>query len=257
MSQIKVDTSKCVGCGLCCKECMCCVLKLESGKVYVDPENAEKCMACAHCVSLCPHQALSFNNQPVVPLPKSHETVEDALHTRRSVRNFKGALTEEQLKELFAITSFCPSACNLRPVKLAVINRPKMTELISVLAKQVAESNDPQIPSFFKGACKLQEKFDVIGRGAPHMIVAYSDGGDEWSHDDGCIMLTQIEMYAVSKGYGTYWCGFMKGLLTPPGAMDLLGLKGKKCIECLGLGIPDTHYVNMIQREQTEVTYIN
>lgn len=54
--KLKVNSEKCVGCGLCVQLCPLENLKLKNGKVVAD----SKCTMCYRCVSNCPKQAITL-----------------------------------------------------------------------------------------------------------------------------------------------------------------------------------------------------
>ncbi len=53
---IKVDSSKCIACGLCVASCPQEAPHLEGEKLVID---ATKCIECGQCVESCPQGALS------------------------------------------------------------------------------------------------------------------------------------------------------------------------------------------------------
>lgn len=237
---------------MCERDCPARVLKVVDGKVTIVQENLGNCLKCGHCTSVCRRGAVSLFNQTAKPLPSEKSTVESAILHRRSVRTFKGAIPNEELKELLNITRYAPSACNFRPIKFLVINRPKLTEIIAQLSQKVLEQNEA--PAMFINVCKLQAKVDVIGRNAPHMVVAYCDEKMKtWGVDDASIALAEMELLATTKGYGTFWCGFMKVLLSSPAAMEFIGLKGMVCCGCMGMGVSGITYANEVEREDVDI----
>ncbi|EDR28394.1 hypothetical protein, conserved [Entamoeba dispar SAW760] len=255
MTNLTINTDVCIGCGMCTKECPCRVLKVEGGKALVDEKQSPNCMSCGHCQSICKVGAISLFEQKCEPLPDEHTSVIGAIKTRRSVRKWKGAIPNEELKELISLIKFAPSACNYRPIKFMVINRPKLTEVLSHLASRAV--NLETTPEIFKPVCAYQAKVDIIGRDAPHMIIAYADDQHkEFANDDATIMLAELELALVSKGYGSFWCGFMKVLLKDPYAMEYIGLKGQHCYGCMGMGIPNVIYHHLVERKDVDITFL-
>ena len=53
---ITIDKEKCIGCGLCVKDCPAGKLKLEEKKAVYTPE----CIECGHCVAVCPRAAVAI-----------------------------------------------------------------------------------------------------------------------------------------------------------------------------------------------------
>jgi ferredoxin len=52
----KVDTEKCVGCGVCESTCPVGAIKVEDGKAKVD---ADACVSCGACAGECPSEAIT------------------------------------------------------------------------------------------------------------------------------------------------------------------------------------------------------
>ena len=53
---IVIEKEKCIGCGLCVKDCPAGKLKLEEQKAVYTPG----CIECGHCVAVCPRAAASI-----------------------------------------------------------------------------------------------------------------------------------------------------------------------------------------------------
>ena len=54
---VKVDESKCVGCGACIESCPVEALEMDGSVVKVDED---KCIDCGACVGACPVEALEL-----------------------------------------------------------------------------------------------------------------------------------------------------------------------------------------------------
>lgn len=57
MAEVKIDVGACDGCGKCVAECPNKVFELVDGKAKA---NAEICMACYYCETLCPKLAIKI-----------------------------------------------------------------------------------------------------------------------------------------------------------------------------------------------------
>ena len=55
-NMIVVDTEKCIGCGLCQKDCPAEKIVVREGKA----EWSFGCIQCGHCVAICPKGAVSI-----------------------------------------------------------------------------------------------------------------------------------------------------------------------------------------------------
>ena len=261
MSNITINPDLCKGCGQCVKDCAVGVLTIENGKCVIKEDKKKNCMQCGHCAAICKSGAIQLFGLENEKLPENPQTVEEIMKCRRSIRQWKGAVPNEEIKKLLQVTKYAPSACNYRMVKYAVINRPKLTQILTVLTTEALKL--PTTPDMFKGVCMLQQKIDIIGRNAPHMIIAYRDDVENedlatslFAYADASIYLSSFELHAVQKGYGTFWCGFMAMLLSTKEAMAFIGLPGKKCIGAMGFGVPAVTYHNVAPRKDEEVCFI-
>ena len=64
MPKVKVDWSKCTGCGTCADTCPASVFELQELSVFTDskksvPVRAEECVLCFACEASCPSGAIT------------------------------------------------------------------------------------------------------------------------------------------------------------------------------------------------------
>jgi ferredoxin len=110
-ADVTVDAERCNACGLCVRVCKGAPLYLDpdSGRVRVDQTRVFGCIACGHCMVVCPHDAITvrgrdFGPEDMLALPPRAERAGyDALHAlllaRRSVREFRSDEVESSLVE--------------------------------------------------------------------------------------------------------------------------------------------------------------
>ena len=60
--KLKIDSDKCIGCGICENGCPTHNIKIENGKAVADV----KCTMCYRCISYCPKQAITLLGKEVV-----------------------------------------------------------------------------------------------------------------------------------------------------------------------------------------------
>jgi NAD-dependent dihydropyrimidine dehydrogenase PreA subunit len=58
MVEIKIDTSKCDGCGTCKDTCPVAVFEINDGKSHA--VNVKDCLACRACEVQCPNQCIQI-----------------------------------------------------------------------------------------------------------------------------------------------------------------------------------------------------
>ena len=93
LPMITVDPQKCCHDGLCLNDCPMSLLEMKNN-LPAFRENAEKdCIACGHCMAVCPKGALSLNHAlpgDCLPLKKkfSYDETYQLLSGRRSIRRY-------------------------------------------------------------------------------------------------------------------------------------------------------------------------
>ncbi len=90
-----IDENKCVGCGICIRECPVDAISMKEGKAKI---NMEKCIRCGKCHDICPQEAVRHDSEKI-PL----EIKENLEKTKKLIENFdtkekKKAFLERMIK---------------------------------------------------------------------------------------------------------------------------------------------------------------
>ena len=132
--RITIDHDKCNGCGLCTEVCSDANIIMKDGKAAVTDENGVfGCIACGHCMAICPTGAISVNGRTLspddlIPLPdKSEAATYDSLinlfNRRRSIREFKDKPVEQELiDKILAAAATAPMGLPPSDVSVLVLN---------------------------------------------------------------------------------------------------------------------------------------
>jgi nitroreductase len=175
----------------------------------------ESCIACGHCVAVCPnsairHRALPLEESPLIDhdLTVSAPALHQLIRSRRSVREFRAEPVPETLvREAIEAARWAPSAINRQPVQWLVIQSPtEVKRLASMVVDYLRQGNEPRYAPFIE---LWDQGKDPILRNAPHLAVLHSTDEWIWSSVDSIIALTQFELAAVAQGIGTCWAGFL------------------------------------------------
>jgi len=223
MKGFTVDSDKCQRDGICVADCPAGVIKKQSADDYPEPTtDFEKfCLACGHCVVICPHKALSLDwlSRARGPSIKTRfnlttEQVEQFLRTRRSIRNFKKEVVgRDLLNKLLEIGTYAPSAKNEQPWHWLVIQNPtevkRLAGLVVDWIRMVIKRNRRWLgKKRITASCFLEERERFYLPGSPHLIVVHADKNWAFGAEDCAGALTYIELFATVMGLGTCWAGY-------------------------------------------------
>jgi ferredoxin len=221
----KVDSSACVKCGACVRDCAFKVLSVDDNSLPAMP-HPEKCMRCQHCFAICPTGAITFDGVKSsdamevkgLSLP-SAEQVSNWIKSRRSIRKFQpDDVDPAVLDKVLKLLANSPTGCNARSLTFTCYpNRAAVDEFRSAFLKAVEEHRDGAklLPRWLAiPAIKLRKGGDdIFFRGASGILIVSSDetaSGVTTPMEDVTIACSNFELIANANGIGTCWCGFLK-----------------------------------------------
>ncbi len=175
------------------------------------------------------------------------ETVE-SIKTRRSIRSYQDKeVPKEKIKELIALTKYCPSAKNIQPLKYIVVTSK---ELIAELSKTVIEEAEKQ------GRKGFRDLKDPVFYNAPAVIFIIAPEDNKWIVHDGSIAANTIMLAATDAGLGTCSIGYARYLMESDEARKKLGIpNGYKLVYTLTLGYP-AEIPEMHDKKEPEITFV-
>lgn len=264
---VKVDTSKCIKCGICAG--VCPVRAITKDGFPADRiETDIACVKCGHCVAVCPEGALSAAG--ITPeecssvrkdLAVSTEQITNIVRARRSIRVYRRKeVKKEHLEELIGIARHAPTASNSQLIHWTVFpTREKVRTLAHLTAEIFRDQKDP---SGGKGRwAGLYDDFengiDRVMRSAPGLIVAHAPESYRFAAVDGAIALICIDIAAPSFGLGTCWAGiFMAALSQNAELRKEAGIgEGRVCAGALMIGEPAYAYHRLPPRNAAVVEW--
>lgn len=259
---IKIDVEKCIGCGLCCKDCPHQVLVLKNGKAAM---LAEKCLECGHCVAICPKEAFTmsgYDMNEVKAYDKNcfgidEDILLNTIQFRRSVRHYKDKQVEkEKIKKIIEAGRFTPTGSNKQRIRYIVAQESILmfeNEALKTFRKwkRLAEavSKFVKVP-YDLSRYKLEPGF--FFHGAPTVIFIISD-----DDVDASLASMSMELMAEAMGLGTLYVGFF----TVAAKRDKrirkeLGLtKKENVVTCLAIGYPDVKYMRTVPRKKAAIEW--
>ena len=266
-----VDADKCIHCGLCEKDCISQIIKLNADKIpQILPQDENSCLKCQHCLAICPAGAISIldkqpeNSVSCDNLPQS-DSLLNLIQSRRSCRNYKHEnLSPELIQKLKEMLIFPPTGCNNHNLHFAIIDD------VDVMDRFRNRTNNKLKKLLVNGGNKLiSRKFDrykkaiingedVIYRNAPHLIVVSSPISAPCANEDGIIALSYFELYAQTLGIGTCWCGFAQMCIKLfPDLCEFLEIPdGYKPVYAMLFGPADIKYSRTVQPDEYKMTTV-
>ena len=267
MPQIKVDQSRCTKCDLCVLDCPSRIIERAGDAVpFIRPENEERCIRCQHCLAVCPTAAVSiFGRDPARSLPlaagsfPSPAQMISLVRGRRSVRRYRDENVDPKLlQQLLAALGNVPTAVNRMPLTFAVIDDKDAmqrfrTRTLTALAEAVKAGRVPEQHAYLVHAVPawIDQKVDVIFRGAPHLLVVSAGPESVCPTEDVNLALAYFELLAQSAGLGTVWCGLAKmAMELLPELKDAVGLEPGHFYYTMLFGLPAVRYARTVQRDE-------
>ena len=266
---IQVDLAKCTRCGFCSEVCPSGIIRVnENGPELLAPKA---CIKCGHCVAVCPTAALDHTRNPLskqlirsTNLSISPEMAEQFLRNRRSIRAYKSEkISQETILRLLNVARMAPSGGNSQGVSFLVLSDATVLKQISATVVDWLEEQIRIGVSWTKpyaGMAKIYREtgYDVVLRGAPHLLLSLAATGNPIGRDNGRYALTYAELFATSLGLGSCWAGFfeMAAFAQYHPLLELIGVPdGKTITGAIMLGVPKHQYQRMAERNPLEVIF--
>lgn len=303
MGVMRVDHGKCNKCGLCLQNCPFRAWEWDEGGFPAMKEEYA-CFSCYNCKVACPNDAITIvepyhvtdgywktDSHPLpakMPLepkdesgnPTEWNSVENAVITRRSVRNFKDKPVPESLiQRVLEAGRFAPSAGNCQSWKFIVITNKALLKEIDKTVKSGIQLlynmylNDKAVKNLVPFAKENPGTFDPrvvyggmgtiggneevsISFGAPVVILMLGDERAPSLELNIGICGQNMNLVANSLGIKAFWNGFLAaGIETSP-LKKKLGIKSPwKVVESMCMGYPAFKQEGLVPREFRPVTW--
>lgn len=258
---IKIDTRKCIGCGLCASDCVGRAIQVEDGVAVVKNE----CIQCGHCVAICPMNAVSipeYDMDEVEEYDKdtfelNPENVLHAIKFRRSTRDYKPQkLSKDELRMLANAGRYTATAKNNQGCTFAFVQdeleyvKDAVYDYIDANAKNVGKTLPKEFLTFVAfSRNRKKHGVDFLFRNAPAVLFITSD----WPLDAG-LAAQNIETMAVSMGMGALYNGYLARLVEENEELKKwLGIEGKQIRACMLLGYPARIYKRTAPRKEVNL----
>mgnify|MGYP005758132185 FL=1 len=261
---IVIDEEKCIGCGLCAKDCPAGKLAVKEGCAVYTSE----CIQCGHCVAVCPKGAVSIPEYDMDDVEEYDEETfavqpQNFLHAvkfRRSIRNFrKEKLDRECLERILQAGRYTPTAKNRQACRFIVLQE-ELEEFKELLWNRVPELMDrmkeenPHYAAFFKFLHRRRSKNaedDGLFFNTPACILIAAD-----NPLDGGLAAANMENMAAAEGAGVLYSGYLTRIIeADPVLKEWLGIPDTPLVCCMLAGYPAVSYRRTAPRKKADIVW--
>ena len=273
MGILSIDENKCKKDGFCARECSAAVIHFSENSVPTMPPSEEaRCMACGHCVAICPHDALRNSRIPEAFSPAIEPSLvinaaqaEQFLRSRRSVRRYHAKPVEkEKIQRLIEVARYAPTAGNGQPVEWIVISgRERLQRIGSLTIDWIREMiKNPQAvaaaPYLPAAVAAWDAGNDSVLRGAPTLVTAIAPSSARLGQVDLLIALSYLDVFAQTLELGTCWAGLAAGAMENSAAVrEAVGVpEGYTHFYPIMLGYPAVRFHRTPERKTPKITFV-
>ena len=271
---ININAEKCIGCGLCIKDCPTGTIGMEDGKARF---NNTVCIKCGHCIAVCPKFAVSDTecdmnevleyNEDTFKI--SSENLLNFIKFRRTIRFFKDIeVDDEKILKVIEAGRYSPTGSNAQDVKYIVIKKD-----IQKFRKMILKS----LHDLGEKILKNREEYgEVLTRYAKMWKMMYTlylknpDGRETLFFNSKTIILVvskspinagiasgNMELMANALGLGNVFSGFtVRGALQNEEIKSFLKINSdEEVVSAMILGYPDISYKRTVPRKKAEINF--
>jgi len=273
MSQLQINQSLCKNDGICVQTCPVTVLEMAGhpkGPAVIEARR-DHCVRCGHCEAVCASQALAWDDMPLSRLTAiepsariSAEQAEQWLKSRRSIRAYKSTpVSKDSIERALQSARWAPTGHNRQSVSWTVLSG---VEKVSALSKSVIEWMRGAVSAGSPAALRLgfaglvaywDKGQDLIGRNAPHIILAHAPNTEMAAAGACTIAVTYLQLAAQGQGLGTCWAGYvMVAMSLEPKLAQLFELpEAHQVFAATLLGYPKHNYRAIPDRNPLRVCW--
>lgn len=273
MAIVTVDAGLCIHDGCCIPACPRDLLIFDENKVpYLPQEKEQRCTRCGHCAAVCPVFAIRVDvakGEDITPIRKEYAVgpaqADQLLQSCRSVRRFTGkAVPQEDIAAILQTARLAPSGGNNQMVRWAVL---RDRQAVAKAADYIAEWFDTVARHNPKHAARyaidnILQRYragkDVLLRGAPNAVLAYTSDKAAWGPVDSAIALTYFNLAAHARGVGSCWGGYLiRAACEHPPLREYLGIpEGCTVQGAMVFGYPSIRYRSIPVRNPLQVSWV-
>ncbi|MGL4988913.1 MAG: nitroreductase family protein [Cetobacterium sp.] len=268
----KVNAEKCIGCGLCIKDCFVKDIEMLDGKAVI---KNERCFKCGHCIAVCPANAVStdeYSMDDVLEYDKekfeiASENLLNFIRFERTIRHFKDKdVSNEDILKIIEAGRFTQTASNAQNVNYVVVKenigevRKITLEILEGMANYILENSENVLYRRYANMWKMMHRDfiknpngeDKLFFKAPTLIMVTSE------HPlNAGLASANMKLMVDALGLGAVFSGFLvKASEENDRLKQFLGVNpAEQIVACLVIGHPDIKYRRTTPRKKANITW--
>jgi nitroreductase/NAD-dependent dihydropyrimidine dehydrogenase PreA subunit len=271
MVMITINDNKCIGCGLCAKDCFTKDIEVTNHKAK---SKKIRCIECGHCIAVCPKNAITLEDYPMTDILEYENGEFDidenqylrSLKFRRTIRQFTNKQVEKQkIEKIIEAGRYSPTGGNLQNVSFYVVRddidtlKNMAIDELNKIANLPNEEKEKMNISWYGDMWKQmyldyhnQNSKDGLFFDAGTVILVISK-----SVQNACIAAAHMETIVYAQGLGMLYSGFFTRAVAHSKEMkEYLKLnQGQEVVACLVIGYPGVKYQRTVPRKEVEIVW--
>ncbi len=270
---MKVNETKCIGCGLCVKDCFPNDIEIIEKRAVI---HNQTCIKCGHCIAVCPVNAVSMDDYDMAEVKEYDESTFDIepdrllnfIKFRRSVRQYRSdKIEKEMLVKIIEAGRFTQTGVNRQDVSYTVVQDNLETvklaifETLKMMGEQMlaSDSNSPTAKRYaalwsgmYEAYKSDHEKGDQLFFNAPAIIVVSGP-----STVNAALASSNMELMANALNLGTFFSGFfVAAAMNNPKIKSLLAIDpSNEIVTCMVLGHPAVSFKRTVPRKKANIEW--
>lgn len=270
-----VNEEKCIGCGLCVKDCLLGCIKIKENKAKI---RNLTCFKCGHCIAVCPKNAVYSDEYDMGEVKEyiednfkiNSETLLNFMKFRRTTRQFdiSKEVEVEKIEKIIEAGRYAPTSSNMQNVSYIVVKeniqklRVLALETLNKFGENILKSDNLEHKKY-KAYAKMwmkmyndfkpnKENSDKLLFNSSSLIFVLSD-----SDVNASLASSNMELMANSLGLGALYSGFLVfAAKNSQEIREFLGISdSNKIVTCMILGYPSVKYFRTVPRNGANIIW--
>lgn len=238
-----IDEEKCIGCGLCVRDCINqnIILRDSDGRTVARFKERGWCIECGHCNAVCPQEAVVGGKVMVCDETSDFFSM---LLKKRTVRHFskEHEISQNVLDKILLAGQTAPTDRNRESARIVLVKKELpvvYNKALDYLVNEVKKTGT--INPLYSSTMRMESNREEILNNAEFLVIL---GGIESILTDAIIAAERMQLAAELLGVGTAYRGDMKNAINHSKELkEIIGLKKNESVLVgFAMGYPEFSY---------------